>query len=297
MHLYPLPLLILIPLTTATCTRSTLSAKTSLFFSSAFSSQNASSNPLALSPTAKISQNNVIHPTLDTTAWSSLSSFASDYRVSALDTTLCSATTYAPVLNKKGEHGLLSLRLQVSDVASEDPGKNEVTELEILYAEKGAHMFFAPELLPKSAPQMWKTPQEPVGAVDGGNSSLTHTALIVTANTYPTALSAGSTTTIAGPTCPRTENGVPVTQHCNEGLAAFKYPVPERRWIADEETGIVWGGLWFDKNAVGRGDGLFLHEYFAVKGGRISGVDAVMQTLPGEYSGVWGTGTGAAEVE
>jgi len=46
---------------------------------------------------------------------------------------------------------------------------------------------------------------------------------------------------VAGPNCPRISNGYQISGHCDQGMQQFKWPVENRRWIADTETGVAFG--------------------------------------------------------
>jgi len=167
-------------------------------------------------------------------------------------------------------------------IKTEDATTPAIKELEILNVLKGSHAFFRPESFPDDAPAMWSSPTP-------GN--LSRTELIRIANTYPSGIQAGDGSAIPGGTsCPRVENGVTTTTTCFKGLANFKQPVTNRRWVADTQTGVVLGGFYFDKPArFGYNYGLWLNEYFKIDGGKLSGIQACMKELGGvPFVDVWG---------
>jgi hypothetical protein len=113
--------------------------------------------------------------------------------------------------------------------------------------------------------------------------------LVRLANAYPSGIQAGDGSPIAaGASCPRVENGVRTTTWCNVGLAKFKQPVTNRRWVADTLTGVVLGEFYFDKVAgKGLNYGLWLNEYFKIDGGKMVGIQACMKELAGKFVDLW----------
>lgn len=243
------------------CTRETLQSTIDSIFTTAFAK---SKSGLSLSPSIKISQNNILLKTIEQTAWANITAFYKPFRVSAIDQGICTAATFI-LATQAGEPALMSVRVKTEDAST------TITELEILSALKGSHMFFAPNAF-DTAPAMW-------AAKDGGG--LTREKLIEIADLYPSGIQKGDGSAIPqGTTCPRIENGVQTTATCAKGLFMFKQPVRDRRWVADTETGNVLGAFYFDKMAAkGVNYGLFLNEYFKIIGGKMSGIQAVMKEV------------------
>ncbi|KAF2431615.1 hypothetical protein EJ08DRAFT_182688 [Tothia fuscella] len=272
----PLLSILFASLASAACTRETLSSTFDTFLNSSISKANFSTT-LGLSPTLRISQNNILLKTLPETIYTNTTSLYKPFRIQVIDHEVCEIATFV-LLNQNTEPALASIRIK-----TREDGKT-IQELEILNVLKGSHAFFAPQTFPQTAPPMWSTPTT-------GEGNLTRTQLIQIANLYPSGIQAGDGSAIPGaPTCPRIENGVLTSTTCYKNLANFKQPVTNRRWIADTVTGVVLGGFYFDKPAAkGSKFGLWLNEYFKIEGGRLAGVEAAMKELWGvPWVDVWG---------
>jgi hypothetical protein len=266
-----------IALASAACTRESLKGTAEAFVKAGIA-RKATDEAFSFAPTARISQNNILLTSVAQTAYSNVTGFYKPFRVQAIDTEICTVATLL-LANQKSMAGdvpsIMSIRIKTG------PSGTSIEELEILNVLKGSHMFFAPQTFPAEAPAMWSTPTA------GG---LSRDALIKIANLYPSGIQAGDGSAIPGaPTCPRIENGVQTTATCYKGLAVFKQPVTNRRWIADTTTGVVLGGFYFDKPASkGTNYGLWLNEYFKIDNGKMAGIQAAMKELTGvPFKDVW----------
>ncbi|TID18067.1 hypothetical protein E2P81_ATG11036 [Venturia nashicola] len=266
-------------LNSAACTRDLLQ-KSLDSFTAKF---NGAGSAPTVAPNVKISQNNILLTSLNSSAWANTTSLYSAFKIIAIDTEICSIARF--MLGKqKSENGteapaIMSVRIKTTETG-------EWTELEILNALKGSHAFFKPDAYSNPAPPLWSTPI-------AGNLSRSELQRI--ANLYPSGIQAGDGSAIPqGDTCPRIENGVQTTTTCTKGLIAFKQIVRERRWVADTVSGVVLGAFYFDKPASrGLTYGLWLNEYFKIEGGKMVGIQAAMKELGGvPFKDVWGDGTG-----
>jgi hypothetical protein len=125
--------------------------------------------------------------------------------------------------------------------------------------------------------------------------------LVQVADSYPSGIQSGnSSAVLAAKDCPRFENGVKTTPSCAGNMELFIWPVTDRRWVADTQKGVVMGSFFFNYRD-GKGTmnkqgirsangttGLWLHEYFKIREGKIVDVWAAMQTLDWRYKDVWG---------
>jgi hypothetical protein len=257
----------------AACTREALTATRDNFLKSSI--EKAGAAALTLAPNVRISQNNVVVKSVSDTAYANITGYYKPWRVQSIDSGDCQIATFF-LANQGADPALVSIRIK-----TDGEGK-AIQELEVLNVLKGSHMFFAPQMFPNEAPAMWSS------NTDGG---LSREKLIEIANTYPSGIQAGDGKDIPGaPTCPRIENGVQTTTNCNKGLAIFKQPVRDRRWVADTVTGVVLGGFYFDKPAnIGAKFGLWLNEYFKIDNGKLAGIQAAMKELQGvPFVDVWG---------
>jgi hypothetical protein len=285
-------LLLTASIASAACSRKTLSLATQNFLSGATSKSNPF-NPagLTLAKDVKISQNNIIVPSLKDTIYFTMTSPASGYKIEASDTVTCDIATLF-VMKEGNESAIASLRMRTS--------QDKITEIEILKASKGSHALFAPESYPASVPAIWQESNR--SSTDEGSQFGLSTDLIKIADTYAQALQEGNNTmALAAYACPRLENGNQTTEHCGANMDLFKWPVTDRRWVADSRTGVVMGSFFFHyKDGKGkmsqmglkdRGPdskvGLWLHEYFKIDRGKIVAVSAAMKTLGADYKDVW----------
>jgi hypothetical protein len=266
-------------LANAACTRDGLTKVMDAYLDSALKK-----TAFPVDPSVKISENNAFVTSLAQTAHSNFTVYYKpNFRINVLDTEFCEVASYvSPYEGDPADKkiGLLSTRIKVPS----DTGLP--TEIEILNELKegsvGNKLIFRPSAYPDQIESYWSTP----------NNTLSRTELIAAANSYCDGVQSGDGSAIpAGPDCPRLENGVETSKHCNKQLFGFKWPVTDRRWIADEVTGIVWGSFWFDmpKRYKVIKTGLYLHEFFAVKGGKLIAIDANMKYMNGPYVDVWGT--------
>jgi hypothetical protein len=270
-------LLSYITLATAACTRDSLKNIADAFLNAGIA-RKATDEAFSFAPTARISQNNILLPSVAQTAYGNITGFYKPFRVQVLDTEICTVATLL-LANQKSmtgdEPSIMSIRIKTGQSGT------SIEELEILNVLKGSHMFFTPQTFPAEAPAMWSSPTA---------GSLSREALIKIANLYPSGIQAGDGSAIPGaPSCPRIENGVQTTTTCYKGLAMFKQPVTNRRWVADKTTGVVLGGFYFDKPASkGTNYGLWLNEYFKVDNGKMAGIQAAMKELTGvPFRDVW----------
>ena len=281
---HALPIFLAATLSSAACTRESLQAASDAFFKSAFAKAPTPSG-INLSTAVKITQNNQILPNLAATAYANITAFSKPYRLDAIDVAACEIATFvAPV--EGTTKALLSLRLKAS------PNDGAVTEIEILNALKGAHALFNVETLPQTTPALWIASE--------GTTPISRAELVKIVDTYPQGIQTGKNEgVLAGVSCPRLENGVETTKHCEASMNLFQWPVTDRRWVADTKTGVVMGSFFFHyRNGTGLMNkmgvrtsntttGLWLHEYFKVRDGKIVDVSAAMQTLDANYKDVW----------
>ena len=261
----------------ASCNRADLKAVLDAFFLSATTrAKSPSTAPPALASGARITQNNIALRSLAATAWSNTTALRSAFRIDALDAEACAGASFV-LADQAGAPALMSVRVATSAAAP-----RAVRELEILNVLRGSHAFFSPQSFPASAPAMWAAPQ-------AAPAVASRAELVRLADAYPSGIQAGDGSRIAaGASCPRVENGVQTAARCNVGLAMFKQPVTNRRWVADTLTGVVLGEFYFDKVAAkGLNYGLWLNEYFKIDGGKMVGIQACMKELPGKFVDLW----------
>lgn len=267
-------------LTSAACTRDALQKSLDNFTAKL----NGATSNLSPPPNVKISQNNILLTSLASSAWANTTSPYSDFKITAIDTEICTIAQFMIAKQKPADGGaevpaMMSVRIKTTEAG-------EWSEVEILNVLKGSHAFFKPDAYSAPAPPLWSTPTP-------GNLSRTEIQRI--ANLYPSGIQAGDGSAIPqGPTCPRIENGVQTTTTCTKGLLMFKQIVRERRWVVDTVSGVVMGAFYFDKPAsMGKNFGLWLNEYFKIEGGKMVGIQAAMKELGGvPFKDVWGDGTG-----
>jgi hypothetical protein len=269
----------------AACSRENLSTASQDFFRTVL----LKSNPRfpagwILSKAIKISENNVIVHSLNDTMYATMTGLASAYKIEVADTITCDIATLF-IAKESNSSTIASLRIRMS--------QDEIWEVEILKATKGSHALFAPDNFPSSAPTHWRQ----------SNKTTERARLVAVADSYAQALQEGNNTmALAAFDCPRLENGNQTTLHCGANMDLFKWPVTDRRWVADPSTGVVMGSFFFHyKDGKGkmsqmglkdRGPdskvGLWLHEYFKIENGKIVDVSAAMKTLGTDYKDIWG---------
>jgi hypothetical protein len=251
------------------CTRPALQKASDDFFTSAIAK---SASTLSLAPSVRITQNNEFYPSLDKTLWSNLTSFRKPFRISALDTKTCQISTFTIPYTGSGSSStssLTSVRFKIQESGG------AIEEIEIVNV--GLSL---PSLLPDTAPPKFTIPE-----------STTRTELLRVIETYPTGIQAGSNIgTLTSPNCTRAENGFPMPIACNGLFQIFGFPVTSRRYVVDEEIGVVQAAFYFNQRKKG-GSGMFslwMHEYFKVEKGLITQIYAVMEPLwYDNFTDVW----------
>ncbi|KAF1987213.1 hypothetical protein K402DRAFT_420441 [Aulographum hederae CBS 113979] len=261
--------------TLAACSRSALQSASDNFFSSAFSK-----GSFAIAPNAKITQDNKLYKNLDETIHGNMMNFARPLQISALDVDTCNVGTYAIPTEgtaDKNEIAMASVRLNLND------NSNQVEEVEILNILRSSFILFAPRMLPEKPSAMWKQAQN-------SSRSLSRADLLDILDSYPTGIQAGEGAIAKVATdCVRYENGFRMPIKCNDLFAAFKWPVTNRRWYIDTQTGTALGAFYFDNAAKFEMGipGLWLHEYMKVEDGAIKEIIAGMISWPGNFTDAW----------
>jgi hypothetical protein len=280
---------LLTPFASGACSRTSLSAALDSFFSTATSYPRRS---LPLAPNHKISSNGYIQLGLNSTPWANISTlYAPNFKVQVLDETACQAARYTAVTqyNSSGLFpALISVRLGLEDKAG---GGGLINEVEILNVIQGDHILFSPWRFEQRTPALFNSSQGfPPGAKLTANSTVLQRAgLIATANTYLEGVEKGDNKLVqAGPNCPRVSNGYQTSGHCDQGMQQFKWPVDNRRWIADKETGVAFGVFIFrGALLVNNATGDYINEYIAVKEGKLREIRAVMIYSDKNVKSVW----------
>lgn len=280
---------LLAPLASAACTRSVLASALDSFFSTAIASPK---KPLRLAASHTISSNGYIQPSLNSTPWANISTlYTPNFKVQVLDEAACQAARYTVVtqFNSSGLFpALISVRLALEDKAAGDAA---ISEVEILNVIQGDHILFSPQRFEQRTPALFNSSQAfPPGAKLAPNSSaLDRAALIATANTYLEGVEKGDNALVrAGPNCPRVSNGYQTSAHCDQGMQQFRWPVDNRRWIADRDTGVAFGVFIFrGALLVNNATGDYINEYIAVKEGRLREIRAVMIYSDKNVKSVW----------
>lgn len=178
----------------------------------------------------------------------------------------------------------MSLRLGLED------NDGMVNEVEVLNVIQGDHILFYPDKFEQRTPALFNSSQAfPPGAKSASTKELSRKEIISIANTYLAGVEAGNNALVkAGPACPRISNGLQTSGHCDEGLQQFKWPVDNRRWIADTETGVAFGSMIFRGALnVSADTGDLVNEFLAVKDGLIREVRAVMIYGKKDLPAVW----------
>jgi len=270
----------------AACTRETLSSARDAFFK----------GKPTLAPSAKIAFNQKLQK--DLSLFKDLQSFT-PFNIEALDTTSCDIATF-----RVSDKQLLSVRLRVSNAS--------ITEVDALQAVSG-DQFYMPAGFPKTTPAIFTQKQTPgtppnipasftaakgvpradinaktCKAGKGAARVLNRKELVYVASTYADGLydmKSGACVLGTGK-CPRIENGMQTTGDCAVATGVFGFDVRGRRWVADEETGVVLGIFYFDLSPWGTAisqilpTNLFLHEYMKVDKGGLAYIYAPMKWVP-----------------
>lgn len=302
-------LLAITSLASGECSRAALSSVRDRFWAAGTGKQMEIPG-VTLAPDLKISTNNVVNPSLGTSAFRTMGGFT-DFAIHAIDTTTCEVASFRVASDQ-----LLSTRLKLDSAGA-------LSEVEFLLAVNG-DQFFRPSGFPRTTPAGWNQPQTPgpppqiaagfdpaIGAPAasintrtcktsaGESRRLTREELIYVASTYCDGLQGKpwESCVLAGSSCPRVENGVQTTSNCGVGTGMFGWPVRGRRWVVDTETGVVLGAFYFDYYAkFKRESALWLHEYFKVQEGKMSYIYAPMKNLPapgGRFNDVWAKNSSA----
>jgi len=292
--LAPLASTLFLATASGACTRDTLSLALDSFFINAITK-----NPLHLAPNVKISSNGYIQSSINNTAYANITWLETpQFKIQALDIVACQAARYT-VARENGTAvrfngslsaevpALVSVRLALAD------NDGPITELEIINVVKDNHILFYPDTFEMRTPPLFNSSQAfPPGANLNGTKILTRKEIISIANNTLSGIQTGDKSLIkAGPYCPRTANGQQITTHCEEGdlgLSTYKWPVDNRRWIADEEKGVAFGS-YIVRGALGeKGDPWDLvNEFVAVKDGMMREVRAIMVHSTNGIKAVW----------
>lgn len=284
----------------AGCQRDQLIREASQFFLGAFANAKSDSAvPFTkLSSTAKITQNNQVLGSINESIFGNATGFVKPFRIQAVDTVACDVSSLVVVSERAGKGGkmgpaIVSVRLRI-------PKEDEVvSEVEILNALASSHALFNVANIPDHEPKEWS--KHEVANLSTEAEVKARERLVRVADSYVEGIQRGdSSIVLAAKSCPRLENGVQTTGSCGSGLEMFKWPVTDRRWVVDVETQVVMGSFFFHyrlgtglMNKLGMRSstgttGLWLHEYFKIKDGKIVGIWAAMQTLDYRYKDVWG---------
>ncbi|RDI83821.1 hypothetical protein Vi05172_g6172 [Venturia inaequalis] len=275
---------VFVQLAASACTRKGISTALDNFFLAAITKQ-----PLFTAPEVKISSNGYPQTSLQSTPYANITWLERpDFKVQALDVPACQVARYTVTRQKNSTGGeqraLVSVRLALSD------NDGPITELEILNIKNGSHYFFRPDRFEDRTPALYNSSQAfPLGANLLQTAVLPRKDIIAVANTYIDGVQTGQKTAVkAGPTCLRVSNGEIDGSHCDQGLEQFKWPIENRRWIADLETGIAFGSMIFRgalQTPAETGD--VVNEFIAVKDGRIREIRAAVAYSKKDIKSAW----------
>ncbi|KAF2416405.1 hypothetical protein EJ08DRAFT_703668 [Tothia fuscella] len=273
--------------TSALCTRQRLQDHLDLFFVDAISH-----DALPLAPNVKISSNGVMQLNLNTTAFANTTWLESPgFKIQVVDILACQAARYT-VAREKQTNGtevpaLISVRVGLAD------NDGHITEIEITNVVKGENILFSPDTFEHRTPPLFNSSQSfPPGAPISAAKVLTRKEIIAVTENYVSGVQKGDKSIMkVGPACPRTENGQRVRDHCedgDEGLSKFKWPIQNRRWIADPDMGIAFGA-YIVQGTFGEDDNTWdlVNEFIAVKDGLIREVRAIMEHVPKGTNAIW----------
>lgn len=273
-----------VPFAASACTRNGISTALDNFFLAAITKR-----PLFTTPDVKISSNGYSQTSLNSTPYANITWLERPgFKVQALDVPACQGARYTVSRQKNNTGGeepaLLSLRLALLD------NDGPITELEILNIKNGSHYFFRPDRFEDRTPPIFNSSQAfPPGANLLQTSVLGRKEIITVANAYMDGIQTGNSALVkAGPTCLRVSNGEIDGKHCDQGLDQFKWPVEDRRWLADLETGVAFGSMIFRgalQTPAETGD--VVHEFIAVKDGRIREIRAAVAYSTKDIVSVW----------
>lgn len=266
------------------CTRKGIGQALDNFFLAAITKQ-----PLFTTPTVKISSNGYSQISLNSTPYANITWLERpEFKIQALDAFACQGARYTVSRQKNSTGGeepaLVSVRLALTD------NDGPISEIEVLNIKNATHYFFRPDRFEDRTPAMFNSSQAfPPGANLLSTSILPRKELIAVANTYIDGIQTGNNASVkAGPVCPRFANGEMDGKHCNLDLEQFKWPVENRRWIADLETGVAFGSMVFRGALQMPVDtGNVVNEFVAVKDGRIREIRAVVAYARRDIKSVW----------
>jgi hypothetical protein len=273
-----------ISLAASACTRKGIQTALDSFFLTAITKE-----PLTLSMNVKITSNGYSQATLNSTSYANITWLERpEFKVQALDTIACQGARYTVSRQKNSTGGespaLVSLRIGLED------NDGPISEIEILNVINGSHILFNPDKFEQRTPPLFNSSQAfPPGASITNTTLLSRKEIISVANSYIEGVQAGKNALVkAGTNCPRISNGLQTSAHCDQGLQQFKWPVDNRRWIADTETGVAFGSMIFRgalKVPADTGD--LINEFLAVKNGKIREIRAVMIYGKKDVKTVW----------
>jgi hypothetical protein len=278
---FSIALSVLVPsLVSGSCTRTGLSAALDSYFNNAISK-----TPLNLSPAVKISSNGYIQRSVSDTAYGNITSlYRPNFKVQALDTTVCQGARYTVVTERnsttgKNDPALVTIRVMLED------NDGPIKEIEVMNIVRGQHILFYPDKFEQTTPELFTSSQ----TSSSNTTKLSRKDIIAVANTYLEGVQSGNNALVkAGQTCPRVSNGLQTSGHCDQGMQQFKWPVEARRWIADTETGVAFGVFIFrGALMVNNRTGDYINEYLKVKDGRIHEIRATMIYSFKDIVSVW----------
>lgn len=274
-----------VQLAASSCTRKGISTTLDNFFLAAITKQ-----PFFTTPEVKISSNGYSQPNLNSTPYTNITWLERpEFKVQALDVIACQGARLTVSRQKNSTSGeepaLISIRLALSD------NDGPVSEIEILNVKNGSHYFFRPDRFEDRTPPMFNSSQAfPPGANLLKTAVLPRKEIIVVANTYIDGIQTGSNAGVkAGPTCLLVSNGEIDGKHCEKGLEQFKWPVENRRWIADLETGVAFGSMIFrgTSSTTVTDTGDVVNTFIAVKDGKIREIRAIEAYVKKDIKPTW----------
>jgi hypothetical protein len=257
----------------AACSRDSLKSAADTFFSTAISK--AGHTGVKLASDVRIVQNNQQVKSLAETVHSNITEFGKPFRIVVLDEQTCNVATMA-VTKQANVLALVSLRAKVAE------GSGEVKEIEIVNAGPGSSSLFRPAALPDKPGPAWNAPLH-----SGSGAAPTHEKVAAILDTYPHGIQVGDGSKVAtAQNCQRTENGVHMPFACNALFDKLKFPVTNRGYFVDMQTGITLAKFYFNQ----KGTGLWIHEYMKVTNNVIQEIYAVMINAKAPFTDITGKG-------
>lgn len=281
---HPFASALFVSLAATACTRKGIQTALDNFFLAAITKQ-----PLFTIPDVKITSNGYSQANLNNTPYANITWLERpEFKIQALDVIACQGARYTVSRQKNSTGGeepaLVSVRLALSD------NDGPISELEILNIKNGSHYFFRPDRFEDRTPAIFNSSQAfPPGASLLQTAVLPRKDIIAVANTYIDGVQSGKSEGVkAGPTCRRISNGEIEGTKCIEGLEQLKWPVEQRRWIADLETGVAFGSMIF-RGALQMPDdtGDLANEFIAVKDGKIREIRAAVAYSKKDINAMW----------